>query len=82
MVNKLETFLSTHPDTKFIIGMYLAAWEEEYGEAIIMDVAETKEESQQQYEYYTSKGLKLLDENCFGQGLETMGIISCWKIPE
>lgn len=54
-------------------------WTDEFGQDIVVDVAETKEESKKQYDHYTSLGYNLVDQNFFGCGNELRGIIQCFR---
>lgn len=76
--NHLADFYELHPDCRAIIGLYLLAWEEEYGDDIICDIATSKAESKAKHEAYTAAGYIFKDENAFGHGSETLGYISCY----
>lgn len=80
--NHLADFYEQHPDCRAIIGLYLLAWEEEYGDDIICDIATSKAESKAKHEAYTAAGYIFKDENAFGHGSETLGYISCYLPPE
>jgi len=79
MTNNIQHFLERHPGSKNIIGLYLMAWQDEFGKDIIADVSESEEEAQQRADFYKTRGYQLIDENRFGCGFDTMGIAQCFK---
>lgn len=81
MQNNTSKFLEQHPDFHPIIAMHLIGWEEEFGEDIYIDVAESHDDADARRGFYTSHGYKFMDENCFGEGFDLVGIIQCY-LPE
>lgn len=82
MKNRLPDFYKQHAEYQSLIGLYLLAWEEEFhgeiGKELTADIAESEEESQAQYKYYTGQGYVLRDENLFGNSNGETYRISCY----
>jgi len=81
MKNNTKHFIEQHPDFQPMIALYFIGWQEDFGKDIYMDIAESREDADARREFYTSNGYKFMDENCFGKGCETVGIVQCY-VPE
>lgn len=80
MQSKLPDFYNSHPEYKAILGLYIIGWEEMFGNELMIDIAETKDEAKEQYDYWTSKGWIFKDQNFFGDSTDAY-TISCFVKP-
>ncbi len=82
MTTNLPAFLEQHPDTESLLCLYHYAWQQEYGDDFVMDVADSKDDATKRIAFYRSHGYTLVDENRFGQGNTVEGIVQCYRTIE
>ena len=77
-MNSIKKFIETHPDMKFIVGMYLMGSKEQFGEDCQFEIAMDDKEENEFVQKYQKSGYSLVDNNYFGEMRK--GLKACFMV--